>query len=86
MNFFATGLAGRGFRVARFEFPYMVAKRRTGKAKPPDREPILRETWLKASAKRRQNGLVTGGNRCYSIPAVRADDSKFRVARIEGHG
>jgi predicted alpha/beta-hydrolase family hydrolase len=61
MNFFATGLADRGFRVARFEFPYMAAKRRTGKAKPPDREPVLRETWLKVIEKLGQKGLVIGG-------------------------
>src|ERR1019366_9044121 len=61
MNFFATGLADRGFRVARFEFPYMAAKRRTGKAKPPDREPILRETWLKVVERLGHEGLVIGG-------------------------
>jgi predicted alpha/beta-hydrolase family hydrolase len=47
MEFFATGLAKRGFRVVRFEYPYMASKRVTGKQKPPDREPVLRETWLK---------------------------------------
>lgn len=43
----ANGLAGRGFRVARFEFPYMAA-RRTGKKQPPDREPVLRDAWLRS--------------------------------------
>ena len=47
MNFFAKGLAGRGFQVARFEFPYMAAFTRTGKKRPPDRAPVLRATWLK---------------------------------------
>jgi uncharacterized protein len=61
MNFFAAGLADRRFRLARFEFPYMAAKRRTGKAKPPDREPVLRETWLKVVEKLGQKGLVIGG-------------------------
>jgi predicted alpha/beta-hydrolase family hydrolase len=45
----AEGLAGRGFRVARFEFPYMAA-RRTGKKRPPDREPVLRDAWLRVVA------------------------------------
>lgn len=45
MTFFATELATRGFRVARFEFPYMANLRQTGKKKPPDREPVLRDTW-----------------------------------------
>ncbi len=44
MAFFAEGLADKGFRVGRFEFPYMAA-RRGGKRKPPDREPVLLDTW-----------------------------------------
>ena len=42
----AEGIAARGVRVIRFEFPYM-AKRRTqrGSRGAPDREPVLRETW-----------------------------------------
>jgi len=39
MRWFASGLARRGFRVARFEFPYMAERRETGKRRPPDREP-----------------------------------------------
>jgi predicted alpha/beta-hydrolase family hydrolase len=39
MDAFATGLSDRGFRVARFEFPYMANYRKTGKRKPPDRAP-----------------------------------------------
>lgn len=40
----AAGLAARGLRVARFEFPYMAA-RRQGRRPPPDRAPVLLETW-----------------------------------------
>lgn len=36
--------AERGVPVARFEFPYMAA-RRTGKRRPPDRQPVLLRTW-----------------------------------------
>jgi predicted alpha/beta-hydrolase family hydrolase len=61
MDFFATGLADRGFRVARFEFPYMASKRATGKRMPPDREPVLRETWLKVIKVLGNEGLVIGG-------------------------
>ncbi|WP_417465953.1 alpha/beta fold hydrolase [Kordiimonas sp.] len=43
MNFFAAGLAARGFRVVRFEFPYMAARRVDGKKRPPDRAPKLME-------------------------------------------
>ena len=51
MDAFALGLAVRGFRVARFEFPYMADRRQQGTKRPPDREPVLRETWLKVVAK-----------------------------------
>jgi predicted alpha/beta-hydrolase family hydrolase len=61
MEFFAQGLGKRGLRFVRFEFPYMASKQVTGKAKPPDREPVLRETWLKVIEKLGANGLVIGG-------------------------
>ena len=61
MDFFAQGLGGRGFRVARFEFPYMAARRRTGTSRPPDREPVLRETWLQVVKLLGREGLVIGG-------------------------
>jgi len=61
MNTFATGLAHHGIRVARFEFPYMAAYRHSGKKRPPDREPILRETWLKVVQTLTANRLVIGG-------------------------
>jgi uncharacterized protein len=56
----AKGLADNGFRVARFEFPYMTA-RRTGKKRPPDREPVLRDAWLQVIAELGPDGLVIGG-------------------------
>ena len=45
MEHVACGLATMGLRVARFEFPYMVERRDTGKRKGPDRAPVLRATW-----------------------------------------
>lgn len=45
MSTMARGLAAEGVRVARFEFPYMRARRDEGRRKPPDREPVLRHTW-----------------------------------------
>lgn len=42
----AAGLAARGLRVARFEFPYMARRRSEGKRGAPDREPVLRATWV----------------------------------------
>jgi len=77
MEFFAKGLAKRGYRVARFEFPYMAGKRLTGKQKPPDRDPILRETWMAVVKKLGENQLVIGGKsmggRIASLIADEAD-------------
>ena len=47
LNAIAAGLGDAGMRVARFEFPYMRA-RREGSRRPPDREPVLREAWKAA--------------------------------------
>src|SRR5262249_29124905 len=61
MSFFAGEFGKRGFRVARFEFPYMASLRKTGKKKPPDPEPVLRQTWLKVIEMLRRDALVIGG-------------------------
>ena len=50
MTAIAGGLAERGFRVARFEFPYMVRRRADGRRRPPDRQPVLLESWRAAVA------------------------------------
>jgi predicted alpha/beta-hydrolase family hydrolase len=46
----ASGLGVRGFRVARFEFPYMAARRAKGWRRPPDRLPVLLAAWREAVA------------------------------------
>jgi uncharacterized protein len=61
MNAFAEGLAGHDIRVVRFEFPYMATRRETGKSRPPDREPVLRETWLRVIEAVRAERLFIGG-------------------------
>jgi len=65
MNAIARGVASAGFRVARFEFPYMRARREEGKKRPPDREPVLRRSWHEAiralSEKDGPGSLVIGG-------------------------
>jgi predicted alpha/beta-hydrolase family hydrolase len=45
MNLVASGLAERGIRVVRFEFPYMAARRTSGKRGAPDRQPVLLDTF-----------------------------------------
>lgn len=61
MTFFAEGLAAAGFRVVRFEFPYMAQRRQTGKQRPPDREPLLRQTWLSVIEQLGAENLIIGG-------------------------
>ena len=77
MNAFAAGLADQGLRVVRFEFPYMAERRQTGKRRPPDREPVLRQTWLEVIAAVDARPLIIGGKsmggRIASLIADEAD-------------
>lgn len=62
MTAMAEGLAAAGLRVARFEFPYMAERRKSGRRKPPDREPVLLESWRAAiHALGHPDRLVIGG-------------------------
>tara|TARA_B100000029_G_scaffold490984_1_gene550626 strand:- start:1211 stop:1777 length:567 start_codon:yes stop_codon:yes gene_type:complete len=55
------GLADRRFRVVRFEFPYMVRRGQDGTRRPPDRQPVLLETWHAVIDRLGSNGLLIGG-------------------------
>ncbi len=65
MTFFAEGLATAGILCARFEFPYMARRRAEGGKRPPDRAPVLMETWRGVIADARARfspaRLVIGG-------------------------
>lgn len=61
MTVFAEGLAALRFRVVRFEFPYMAERRKSGRKKPPDREPALRQAWLDMIAALKPERLIIGG-------------------------
>ncbi len=64
MAAFAEGLVvqGRGrWRVVRFEFPYMAARRRDGRKRPPNPESSLLETWRRVIATLGPERLVIGG-------------------------
>jgi predicted alpha/beta-hydrolase family hydrolase len=50
MNEVSAALAEHGIRVVRFEFPYMAARRTTKKNGPPDRQPVLLDTWRQVIA------------------------------------
>ncbi|MEM7313462.1 MAG: alpha/beta family hydrolase [Planctomycetota bacterium] len=62
METFAEGIADEGFRVARFEFPYMATIRDTGKRRAPDRAPKLIACWQEVIEELSGKGkLVIGG-------------------------
>lgn len=61
MDTFAEGLGAAGFRVYRFEFPYMAQRGSTGRKRAPDREPVLRATWAQVIEELGPERLVIGG-------------------------
>jgi predicted alpha/beta-hydrolase family hydrolase len=62
MNTIAEGLAKTDIRVVRFEFPYMRARRESGRRGAPDREAVLLDVWRGMIARVGGGGrLVIGG-------------------------
>ena len=58
----ATGLAQRGWRVVRFEFPYMARARVTGRRGGPDRLPTLEQAFREQVAlESEERPLLIGG-------------------------
>ncbi|MSO72008.1 MAG: alpha/beta hydrolase [Rhodospirillaceae bacterium] len=79
MNFFAEGLAAQGYRIVRFEFPYMATRRETGKRRPPDRQPVLLETWRAVISDIGAGRLVIGGKSMGGrMASLIADETKVR--------
>jgi hypothetical protein len=79
MAAFAEGLAAEGYRAARFEFPYMAERCRTGIQKPPDRAHVLLSTWRAVIGELGGDGLVIGGKsmggRIASMIAAEMEDA-----------
>ena len=61
MDAFAEGLAARGLRCARFEFPYMAQRRDDGKKRPPNPARVLLATWRAVIDEIGRDNLVIGG-------------------------
>jgi predicted alpha/beta-hydrolase family hydrolase len=62
MTLVAQGLGHAGLRVVRFEFPYMARRRAEGTRRPPDRQPVLLETWRNVIAELgNPDRLIIGG-------------------------
>jgi uncharacterized protein len=81
MSAVAHALAAAGLRVVRFSFPYMVRSETEGRRRPPDREPILIETWLRVIAEQRvvpgsgKRLLIGGKSMGGRIASVIADEA-----------
>lgn len=76
MQFFAEGLGARGIAVYRFEFPYMREMTATGRRRPPDREPALRQCWTEAIARLEGRRPLIGGKSLGGrIASLVADDA-----------
>ncbi len=79
MEFFAEGFAGLGYRVARFEFPFMAARRKGGHRKPPDRQPVMLDIWHEVIAQIGSDALVIGGKSMGGrMASLIADEVKAR--------
>ena len=61
MAFVAVAMAAQGLRVVRFEFSYMAGRRETGKKRPPDRQPVLLESWRTAVAAQEGRRVALAG-------------------------
>lgn len=80
----AVALAARGFRVARFEFGYMAA-RRSGERKPPPRaERLLPEYRAAVEALGAGPGLIIGGKSMGGRVASMLADALLAEGRIHG--
>ncbi|WP_434566142.1 alpha/beta fold hydrolase [Vibrio chagasii] len=61
MQSVAKGLAFKGIRVVRFNFPYMIKRAEDGKRRPPDRAPKLLEAYQEIIDQTDADKLVIGG-------------------------
>ncbi|MBO6949865.1 MAG: alpha/beta fold hydrolase [Rhodospirillales bacterium] len=79
MNMVAKAVADKGFRVVRFEFPYMAERRETGKKKPPNPQRILEATWHEVIDDLGADNLIIGGKSMGGrMASLVADAAKVR--------
>jgi len=83
MSSYAEALALEGFRVIRFEFPYMAKRRLDGKRRGPDRAPALLECFAEMirAVKRPNIPLIIAGKsmggRMATMLAAATDESDY---------
>ena len=81
----AEALAGAGFRVARFEFDYMAARRTgTGRTPPPKAEKLNPQYLAAIEALGAKGTLVIGGKSMGGRVASMVADSLFEAGRVQG--
>jgi predicted alpha/beta-hydrolase family hydrolase len=87
MNTVARGLAARGIRVARFEFPYMAARREGRRTGAPDREPVLLASWRDAIAQLGGGDSVAIGGKSLGgrMASLIADEQRVRALVCFGY-
>lgn len=61
MNTVTSHIVDAGYRVVRFEFPYMAERRETGKKRPPNTQKLLLETWRTVIKELGADTLIIGG-------------------------
>lgn len=79
METVAKGLAKKGIKVVRFEFPYMQARRLNGKKRPPNRQPELLAAFTDVLNQQTGPCVLMGksmGGRMASILASESPDSE----------
>ena len=86
MSFFAEQLAAKGWRVVRFEFPYMARRRHEPKRPPPDRQPVLLASWQAVIDALGPEKLVIGGKSMGGrMASLLADDAGVRGLACLGY-
>jgi predicted alpha/beta-hydrolase family hydrolase len=84
MNAASEALAGVGFRVARFEFDYMAA-RRNGRTRPPPKAETLNPDYIKAVTALGAGGpLIIGGKSMGGRVASMVADELYEKGAIAG--
>lgn len=85
MNMASTQLAAKGFRVARFEFGYMAARRTSDARKPPPKAELLMDEYRAAiDALGAKGKLIIGGKSMGGRVASMIADEQSKAGKVAG--